>query len=293
MRTAPSRRPPNEAQPRARQTLDPRTLGRPIHLLGDFAARLKGDLAEHFDREVNRRYHASFEVGEVAFAGGAPADADAAHWIAYANPVGRIGFASERTLLLALVGYRYGESAPDADPSDAMRRTATEERFAAGLGLRLVQRLAARIDAGAQARDEVEAASGAFERAGSTRAPSHAWSVRVQVREPSLGLEARCWFTLDDAWMARLLRSIAPVRNKPAERSERTQPIRTRLQLTLTGRLLHKEVPLGAVMDLRAGDVLPIRVGAADVVVDDAPLFSAAVVEHGGKLCLTSFEYLD
>jgi flagellar motor switch protein FliM len=31
-------------------------------------------------------------------------------------------------------------------------------------------------------------------------------------------------------------------------------------------------------------------VGRADVLLDEARLFTAAVAEHKGKLCLTSFE---
>jgi hypothetical protein len=40
----------------------------------------------------------------------------------------------------------------------------------------------------------------------------------------------------------------------------------------------------------KVGDVIPVSVGRADVLLDDSRLFTAAVTEHKGKLCLTSFE---
>jgi hypothetical protein len=46
----------------------------------------------------------------------------------------------------------------------------------------------------------------------------------------------------------------------------------------------------GALFDLKVGDVIPVDVGRADVLLDEARLFTAAVAEHKGKLCLTSFE---
>ena len=47
---------------------------------------------------------------------------------------------------------------------------------------------------------------------------------------------------------------------------------------------------LEALFGLKLGDVIPVTVGRADVLLDEARLFTAAVAEHKGKLCLTSFE---
>jgi hypothetical protein len=49
-------------------------------------------------------------------------------------------------------------------------------------------------------------------------------------------------------------------------------------------------MPLGRLLDLRPGEVLPVRLGATDVLIDDARLFTATVAERQGKLCLTSFK---
>ena len=277
-----SRLAPNKAL----RVLDPCSLGRPIHLLSAFTTPFAADLDDFLDRELNRRYGAAFERGALTFERGGPADAAAPRWRTHANGIGRIGVALERRLLLAMMAYRYG-GAPDAqalDAAEAARGTATEERLADKLGLRLARLLAARIETGG------EASSGDFVRCAPARVTAGTWTVRAEVREPSLGVDGMLWLTLDDAWMARLLRQLAPARDKPAEPGPRNLPLAARLQLTLTGRLLQKELPLGELVDLRVGDVIPISLGATDVLVDGSRLFTAAVAEHKGKMCLSSFE---
>jgi len=67
-------------------------------------------------------------------------------------------------------------------------------------------------------------------------------------------------------------------------------PLAQRLQVSLNGRLISKEVQLGSLFELQVGDVIPISLHRADVLLEDSRLFTAAVTEHKGKLCLTSFE---
>ena len=57
-----------KATPQQNSALDPRTLGRPVHLLGKFTALLRHDLAERLRTSLNRRYRAHFEIAEVAVA---------------------------------------------------------------------------------------------------------------------------------------------------------------------------------------------------------------------------------
>jgi flagellar motor switch protein FliM len=54
--------------------------------------------------------------------------------------------------------------------------------------------------------------------------------------------------------------------------------------------LVSKEIPLAALFALKVGDVIPVSVGRADVLLDESRLFTATVAEHKAKLCLTSFE---
>jgi flagellar motor switch protein FliM len=171
-----------------------------------------------------------------------------------------------------------------------VRETTTEERLATMLGAQLVGAVAARIDAllAGSAADTQE-----------FRAPiacpppiAKAWTIRAAISESTLGIQGALWFTLDDAWMARLLRHLAAPRDKAKEAAgnDGSEPLVQRLQLTLTARLLQKELPLGTLMDLQIGEVIPVSLGPTEVLVDAARLFRAVVAERAGKLCLTSFE---
>lgn len=288
----------NKPAPRAAseaRTLDPRTLGRPVHLLHNFVMPLREDLAEVFRTTLNRRYRASFQLGDVSISR-LDTVPERCRWLAYSNDVGHITVAMERQVLLCVLNYRYGSrEAPQYDTSDddgaaaAPRETATEERLAAILGRQFVAALAERIDWPPQT-----AGSGAcsHEFTESTGSPPRVgnWAIRAEVSEPTRGVEGALWFSLDEAWMRRLLTRIAPSREGATNKLDTAKPFASRLQLTLVARLLEKELPLGRLPDTRVGDVIPVSFGAADVLVDGSRLFTARVAEHKGKLCLTAFE---
>lgn len=269
--------------------LDPRTLGRPVHLLHHFVAPFRDDLAELLRITLNRRYRASFALGEVSI-DRLDAVPEQCRWLSYGAAPGRIDFAIERPLLLCILDYRYGgsESARGSEQLGA-RETATEERLAAMLGRQFVAALAERIDslpaaaAGQGAPHEFSETPGLPPRPG-------VWAIRAELRESSRDAAGALWFTLDDAWMQRLLSRLSPIRDAQADRLAGAAPFPGRLQLTLAARLLEKEMSLGDLLDTRVGDVIPVRLGLTDVLVDDSRLFTARVAEHKGKLCLTAFE---
>jgi flagellar motor switch protein FliM len=286
-----------DADPSA-QALDPRLLGRPVHLLPRLGALLREDLARALQAGLNRRWGADFRVGPVAIAradGSTDSGPPGARWHAFEGPSGRIGFALERGVLLAVLGYRYGASAPasGAQP-DTIRETATEERLAISLGQQWVALLAARIAAGLHPleRDAVHARE--WHARPGAAPEALAWMIRTVVEEPTLGVAGTLTFALDEATMARLLRALAPARSRAGRgASAPARPLAEQLQVTLTGRLVRKEMQLGDVLDLRPGAIVPVSLGVADVLVGDSLLFTAAVSEHKGKLCLTSFDDLE
>jgi flagellar motor switch protein FliM len=270
--------------------LDPRLLGRPVHLLPGFTARLRDDLAELFRSGMNRRYRAAFEIGDVTIARD-PAASGATRWLLYESSLGGVRVAFERCLLLGALHYRYGARHKTMPAPAEVRETATEERLAARLGQQLVETLAARVDAPLGA-----AAAPHAGRRGALGAPpaAHVWTIVVPVAESALGLQGELRLALDDAWMSRLLRQLAPPRESAKEPAAAAgQAFAHRLQLTLVARLLDKEMPLGALLDVRVGDVIPVSLGATEVLIDEARLFRAVVAERAGKLCLTSFNDLD
>lgn len=284
---------------RNHHALDPRILGRPVHLIGNIAALLREDLSEALHARLNRRYRAQFALGPASLAPAAH-ERTPRRQLAYDTPVGRIGFCLDRELLLCILGYRYGAYATDDAASEAHAdepETATEERLAATLGLQLVSvvvdRILKHIDE--QPAAERDAKSGgsapAVSHVGFANAPRDAWVLHAPLSEPSRRASGALQFWIEHACIARLLHCLGPapgVRKTPPLRAAR--PLPARLQLKLTARLLEIETPLGRVLDLRVGDVVPVSFGAADVLIDDSRLFRASVAEHRGKLCLTCFQ---
>jgi flagellar motor switch protein FliM len=97
---------------------------------------------------------------------------------------------------------------------------------------------------------------------------------------------------LAGAYLTPLLRHLS-ARQRPARPAAPQAPLDRRLSLTLQARLLERELDLGTVLDLRPGALIPIRLADATVLVEGSALMSAAVAEHQGKLCLTSFQDLE
>lgn len=300
------------------QVLDPSLLGRPVHLLHIFAAQLRDDLAQSMRLNMNRRYWGGFQVEEVGFSRLEDNDIRS-RWLSFAAPAGQIAFSMERKVLLSVLNYRYGSggktevktevktdakteakaAAPDtaaAVDENTVRVTATEERLAVVLGQQLCGTLAGRIELNLPASDKPASAEGGgtpgdtgFKPAPGSHPPKGTWVVTVTVADSASGATGRYWFALDKQLMSSVLRGL--LRDRDSGKKVKTAaPLAQRLQVGLIGRLASKEVSLGSLYDLQIGDVIPISLARADVLLEDSRLFTAAVTEHKGKLCLTSFE---
>lgn len=285
--------PMNSTQSSVRyEVLDPCLLGRPVHRLPVFAAQLREDLAQAMRLNVHRRYWGTMQVDEVAFSRLDGSEARQ-RWLDFVAPAGHIAFALERKVLLSVLNYRYGRaSRADAIDEQAVRVTATEERLAVVLGQQLAAILAARIDSNLPpgSRGDDEAALEIKPGAGSQPGRG-SWIVTVSLSDGAL--QGKLWFSLDKDMMGQVLRGLLPQRDQAKKNSKHPGPLAARLQVGLNGRLVSKETTLGALFDLRVGDVIPISLHRADVMLEDSRLFTAAVTEHKGKLCLTSFEDIE
>ncbi|WFR82119.1 FliM/FliN family flagellar motor switch protein [Janthinobacterium rivuli] len=276
------------------QVLDSCLLGRPVHLLHVFGAQLRDDLAVALRQPMSRRYWGNFQIDAVTLSRVENEDS-VNRWLSFSTPASQTGFALERQILLSVLNYRYGSAgAKGALPDPAqVRVTATEERLAVVLGQQLVNSLISRVHKNLQTLGkssdidtsaEVAVQSGVHPVRGS-------WIVTVALSDVEAGQSGQFWFSLDKRLMADVLRGLLPERAqaKKALRGS-VRPLASRLQVTLEGRLVSKQVQLGALFDLRVGDVIPVSLSRTDVMLDDSRLFTAAVSEHKGKLCLTSFE---
>ena len=297
------------------QVLDPCLLGRPVHLLPAFAARLAEALGAAMVSPGGRRYWGAFRLESLAFER-APDDR-ALRWLGVNGPYGVAAVAFERSMLLDLLEGRYARrtQGPQASPNAALQRdpglervTATEERLAATLAQQVAQLLDDQVAQGLVAAGAAAAvpAPVQLKKAGASIVPAGApgkagWVIRAVLRaqygrrdtdDPSVAApEGRVWIGLDHGLMAHVLQGLMADRNgmRGAVRMAR-EPLATHLQVKLEGRLVSKEVTLATLFGLKVGDVIPVSVGRADVLLDDSRLFTAAVAEHKGKLCLTSFE---
>jgi flagellar motor switch protein FliM len=278
--------------PSQHQVLDPGLLGRPVHLLPQFARRLGEDLSGAMQAPVARRYWGPFQLDAIAFVR-AP-DEIAARWLGIATEYGSVAVAFERPLLLGLLDCRYGArgSAPAAAAdASAVRITATEERLAVTLTQQLADVLAARVGANLNAAGLPAAAVEGLAPALPVGAPAKStWTIQVALRAPQSGHSGQFWMALDQPLMTDILRGLQPEKLRPHVARSAAEPLVTRLQVKLEGRLVSKEITLANLFDLQIGDVIPVAVGRADVLLDESRLFTAAVAEHKGKLCLTSFE---
>lgn len=271
------------------EAIDPRTLGRPMHLLPAFAARFGADLSEWLRLGPNRRYGTGLEFVSATMRAFSERESPA-RWAIYAGPSGRIGLAMPRGLVLRLLQCRYGlEEANEADPA-SVALTASEERLARVLGQQLVVAMAQRIRDGL-APAEGEEAGQALDWTGESGLPTGLWRLEVVLTEPQRGARHVLQFSLDDGWMGLLLDQLGQgrtlVRDQAATPAE---PLAGRLKLRLVARLLQQRMPLGHILDLRVGSVLPIPQPQTVVLVKDSPLFNASVAEHKGRLWLTGFQ---
>ncbi|MBX5461002.1 MAG: FliM/FliN family flagellar motor switch protein [Steroidobacteraceae bacterium] len=273
------------SSPRPHRILDPRTLGRPVHLTDRFTARVREDIAEELRVRFNRRYRASFEVGEVAFE---RRTEPGLRWRMFGSSTGRVGFSIARDLVACVLRYRYGLQ-PD-EPLEP--ETSGEERLVSMLGAQFTGILVRSIDA--LLPHSERSATGELTEVPGAAPIEGGWLLRVDVTEPTRKTSGRIHFLLEESWVAKLLRGLTPtrehLRTPRAAAAAATQPLPARLHLTLTARLLEKELPLGKLLDTRVGDVIPVSLPRTDVLIGDSRLFTASIAEHKGKLCLTSFE---
>jgi len=286
--TEPMTNPPARSQPTQLLVLDPATLGRPVHLLPAFCGLFRDDLNEALATAVNRRYGAQVVVTEAVME---PLTRRAypKRWLTFETPDARLGCHPERALTLALLAYRYKLKSRGQPPDTSAPETATEERVGQLFAQQLILVLARRLSAGLQPVDQPPADSGQQppKRLGHMTPAEGSWALRATVRI-SEEFSAELAFLLGPETVSRLLKAIAPA---PASKPKSDgQPLANRLVLNVTARLLQRQIPLGELLALKPGDVIPIRLGPTDILVGQSRLMTAAVAENKGKLCLTSFE---
>ena len=269
------------------QVLDPSLLGRPVHLLPQFAARLQDDL-EGLMQGGARRYWAGWRLESLEF--DRVPQTTQLRWMAVLGAMGTVSIAFERGLLLTLLERRYGGRGANATQRDpeTERMTATEERLSVVLTQQMVDLLYGRV--AVSAAMEVAPRPVAADAVVASATPgATSWAVRVRVSGPG-EQSGQFWIAPDQHLMAVILGSLRQESPRPRAPRGPAEALGAKLQVKLEARLVTKETTLGALFDLKVDDIIPVNVGRTDVLLDEARLFTAAVAEYKGKLCLTSFE---
>ena len=274
------------------QVLDPRTLGRPVHLLTAFSQRFCADLSLFIRDTLDRRYGTQLQISDVSLVRASQTEKSSL-WNVYESKTGRIGLTLDRGLVLRVMHCRYGAQSgnPQTDP-ETMPITASEDRLSKKLGQQMVMTLISRIRSGLQPlatlTNPTDDAPVTWH-AESTDAVG-VWLVKVQIEEPLTGLHTSVQFSLDEAWMHVLLSRLAVMRSSPKEAlKNHVQPLASRLRVKLVAQLLQRRLTMGDILDMRVGDIMPVSLQTTDVLIKDARLYTATVAEHKGKLWLTAF----
>jgi len=273
--------------------IDTFELGRPVHVLDRFCEILHADLTVAVESLFATRTGPGFQLGRIEHSRRVQPHRPL-RWFLFNAEAGRLGFAIDRQATLALLARRLGMNNWSQLEQETLQRseTATEQRLAAQVGKQLVHCLCARLLGGLQ------------ERATPATAPvldteRHGFGSPADAQALFLGCDlldaqgrpmGRLNWMLEDSALDALLRALAPPRRKPAKKPVDPATLRRQLPMLLDVRLLEKPLSLGEVMALRPGSVLPVDLALATVRIQDSPVFKASVVEHGGKLCLTSLQ---
>lgn len=274
--------------------IDTCELGRPVHVLDRFCEVLHADLAAAVESLFATRTTPGFQLGRIEHSRRVHPHRPL-RWFLFDTAAGRLGFSIDRQAALALLARRLGMSNWSQLDQETLQRseTATEQRLAAQVGKRLVQCLSARLLSGLQERAATDTGPAVLD------TERHGFGSPTDAQALFLGCDlldaqgrpmGRLNWVLEDCALDALLRALAPPRRKPAKKPIDPTTLRRQLPMLLDVRLLEKPLSLGDVMALRPGSVLPVDLGLATVRIQDSPVLRASVVEHGGKLCLTSLQ---
>ncbi len=272
--------------------LDPCELGRPIHALDSLFQLTQQDLDQGLAAAFPGRVGAPVRLGGMSHGRSNPIETPL-RWATWRGALGRSAFGIERSALTALLARRYGSAdwelgARCVPPQE----TATEQRLAAQLGQVLTQALVRRIAGPPDAGDGGEEPALTLEqnlplaRCPISGPTMFLWA-QVLAGSAPLGLVV---FALDSDTLAAALRQLAPARRQSGARPPDGASLRRALPLRLDVRLAQKTMPLGELIGLKPGDVLPITLETATVRIQDKPVLKALVVENKGRLCLTNLQ---
>ncbi len=263
--------------------LDPCTLGRPYHLLDEVLQDIKCKIDHTFHERFNLRRGTDFVTSHIAIAAILPRDAIG--WRTYACSQGQVAVRCERKLLLALLASHYDTPLDEAALAAPGPETGTERRFAAQQHINLLAAFASAV---------MGDAAETFSPSADTMPGSGSRVLRLTIEDRSRNLAGNVEFALDETWLARLFSRLDAQRPRQPASAHDGTAANVRIPVTLSVRMLTKDMRLDDLLRMGPGDVLPVRLpDTADVLVNDVRLYRAALAEQQGALWITSFELVE
>ncbi|MGL6069767.1 FliM/FliN family flagellar motor C-terminal domain-containing protein [Craterilacuibacter sp.] len=268
------------------QTLDATTLGRPFHQLPLVMPLIEARMHDFVSRELSQRFRTHLTLSALHHTREV---ATSARWCWHRVGLSTIGSHIDRPLLLHILDCRYGgRGSSDSSDSQPQAETETEYRLARMLGATLAPLLPECIRQ--LGGDSTEDTTSVQHLPAAPNTPP-AWALQLQLCGIGNTPGGCISLSLDRDSLDRLLKaSSAFVAPRPAAAALAGAGFSDKLKIRLQARLLEKHTTLGEILDLQPGQILPAsHPGFAHVHIGRSRLFSASVVEHDGKLCLTSF----
>ncbi|MEN3033207.1 FliM/FliN family flagellar motor switch protein [Chromobacterium amazonense] len=305
-------------QSRNYQVLDPCFLGRPIHLLEKFSASIAISLNVFFSTKLNRRSGPSFKVKKAVFLPTTP-DSIQGGLLHLSENMGDASVVIDRFIVLSILESRYGHAkkrdellikdSVDAPPqNDEQSQIDNESDTLADISHRDVStRLANLAPTATETRQRenleknllktlINALTKEKISDSSVYIPSGfhpTFTIECDIEEEYSGHSSTITFVLGQRWQQILLDQLT-VHISQGRRKMDERPLTKKLDIKLTAKLFDISISLSKLLSLKAGDVLPINMRThAHVYAGYSALFSAAVVEKNGQLCLTSFTTLE
>ena len=163
--------------------------------------------------------------------------------------------------------------------------TGTERRFAAQLHATVLGAFAAAV---------IGEQTESFPPVADTLPAPTARALRIRIEDRTRNLAGELEFALDDAWLAHLFARLDAQRLRPTSSTSDGTPANVRIPVTLSVRMLTKDMRLEDLLRMGPGDVLPVRLpDTADVLAGNVRLYRAALAEQQGAMWITSFELVE
>ncbi|NMG69058.1 FliM/FliN family flagellar motor switch protein [Parazoarcus communis] len=267
----------HDVPPDALVRLKPHKLGRHYHKVPQYISETVNKYPRLISDYFLRNFRINLESGRMAVHEQVDLEPDCL----FRNRVGKFGFAIDRELLGEALECYYGgvrvrakEGLPNISTS--------EQRLRDRLGRDLVDIVVHALMAGGAA-GEIEPHLDAYDQPQWEQVIEYVLTSHLSGQTASLHifLDSRACDTLTTRLAGKTAVSTGVVADDSIKR----------LPLRLECVLASAQLPLAGVMALQPGDVLPIRLRErCEVRINRHPLFSGAIYEHAGALCLTSLE---